>query len=231
MMNVDENNLNIIVSRKDNRSNTQMQEILINKDAKRDCTSSVYLETNHLKLLCSINGPIFLSTISKSKAEDASKMSVSVKVTIPSYYSDKNLSSMKNTLEMQLEDLFTRNIFTEKYARTKLVINVEVFEFSCDITPFAAMAITLALNDANIEQKGLITCANVIYKNSSVIVDPTIEEEQSADLKLTFGCIMDLQENNLFIQNGWIEEMEFKKVVGTAIKMCEAYQNFLISKL
>ena len=230
-MNVDDIILPNTELRKDRRSNSQMQEILIQKGAKRDSTSSVYLETNHLKLLCSVNGPIYQSTISKSKSEDASKMNVSVKVTIPSYSSDKNINTTKNTLEMQLEDLFTRNIFIEKYARTKLIINVEIFEFSCDITPFAIMAITLALNDANIEQKGLITCANVLYKDKQIVVDPTLDEENFSELKLTFGCIMDLQENNLFIQNGSIEEVEFKKVVGTAIKMCEAYQNFLISKL
>jgi ribonuclease PH len=230
-MSVDVITLNTATSRKDHRANSQMQEIFIQKGAKRDSTSSVYLETNHLKLMCSINGPIYQANISKAKSEDASKMNVTVKVSIPSYYSDKSIQNVKNTLEMQLEDLFTRNIFIEKYARTKLVINVEVFEFSCDITPFAVMAITLALNEANIEQKGLITCANVLYKNNEVIVDPTHDEEISSDLKLTFGCIMDLQENNLFIQNGSIEEVEFKKVVGTAIKMCEAYQNFLISKM
>ena len=174
---IDEDN-NTDIKRKDGRANSEMQQILIQKGAKRDCTSSVYIETNHLKILISINGPLYLSTISKSKTDDASKMNLSVKLQIPSYYSDTNLPLNKNSIETRLEDLFTRNIFLEKYARTKLVINVEVFEFSCDILPFAIMGITLALNDANIEQKGLITCANIIYNKEKIIVDPTFEEER-----------------------------------------------------
>ncbi len=218
--------------RKDGRGMKEMQEIFIQKGAKRDSTSSVYLETNHLKMMISINGPIYQSTIPKSKGDDAGKMSVMFKIQIPSYYNDVNLPFNKNWIETQLEELFTKNIFIEKYARTKLTINVEVFEFSCDFLPFAVMGVTLALNDANIEQKGLITCANIICnKMDSIIVDPTFDEEAQAVFKLTFASTMDFQENNLFVQRGVIEESEFKKVIGTAIKMCEAYQNFLISKL
>jgi ribonuclease PH len=233
MMNVDEvitthTNTNL---RKDGRKDKDMQEIFIQKEAKTDSTSSVYVETNHLKMLVSLNGPIYQTQISKTKSDDASKMNVKVNIIIPSYYNNMNHSCNKNTIETQLEDLFSRNIFVEKYARTKLIINVEIFEFSCDILPYATMAITLALNDANIEQKGLITCSNVIYKNDMIIVDPTYEEEKNSEFKLTFGSIIDLQENNLFLQNGYLEEPEFKKVVGTAIKMCEAYQHFLISKM
>lgn len=218
--------------RKDGRKNTDLQEIFIQKGIKKDSTSSVYVETNHLKMICAVNGPFYQTNISKNKMEDAGKMNVIVNVLIPSYYNDIPTPCNKNTLESQLEDLFSKNIFVEKYSRTKLVINIEIFEFSCDILPFAVMAISLALNDANIEQKGLITCASVMYRNKTIVADPTFEEQKNADSKITFGCIMDLQENNLYIQNGQIEdEGEYKKVVGTAIKMCEAYQNFLISKI
>ena len=61
--------------------------------------------------------------------------------------------------------------------------------------------------------------------------DNLSEEEQNAEFKLTFGCLSDLQENNLFLQSGWLEETDFKKAVGTCIKICEAYQNFLVSKV
>lgn len=220
------------ITRKDGRGNMDMQEIFIQKGVKRDCTSSVYLETTHLKMMCSINGPIYQSNIPKSKADEAGKMAININVLIPSYYHDVQLPFNKNNLESQLEDLFAKNIFVEKYARTKIVINIEVFEFTCNILPFTIMAITLALNEANIEQKGLITSASLVYKNNHIIVDPTFEEEDLAQFKFVFGCVMDLQENNIFIQSGSIEdEAEYKKLIGTAIKMCEAYQNFLISKL
>jgi len=218
-------------TRKDGRNNQDLQEIYLEKGVKRDCISSIYLETNHLKMICSIKGIINQTQIGKSKADDAGNMDVVVNILIPSYYNDGKIPFNKISLELQLEELFSKNIFIEKYPRTKLAINLEIFEFSCNILPFAAMAMTLALNDANIEQKGLITCANLILTGSTVIVDPTYEEEKTADAKIIFGCNVDLQENNLLIQNGYLEETDYKKLIGTAIKICEAYNKLLISKL
>ena len=71
--------------RKDSRAMLDMQEIFIQKGAKTDSITSLYLETTHLKLLCSINGPIYLSTISKAKSDDANKMNVNVNLVFPSY--------------------------------------------------------------------------------------------------------------------------------------------------
>lgn len=162
-------------------------------------------------------------------------MNLKVNVNFPTYYTDENINMnhevYKNSLEMQLEDLFSHNILTEKYARTKLTINIDLFEFSCDILPFALMATTLALNEAAIEQKGILTCSNLALINDQIIVDPTLEEEKNSSFKLVFGSIIDLQETNLFLQNGTTNEDKFKKMVGTAIIMCESYQNYLISKM
>lgn len=216
------------ILRKDGRSNLDMQEIFIQKGAKLDSASSLYLETTHLKLLCSINGPIYLSSISKSKSDDANKMNVNVNIVFPSYLDSVH---NKNSLEILLEDLFSHNILVEKYPRTKLNIKLDVFEYNCDILPFAVMAISLALVYANIEQKGISTCANIIVKNGEIFVDPTIDEENGNEFKLTFGSLVDFQENNIFIQNGTVQNNIFKKVIGTSIKMCEAYQKFLISKI
>jgi len=214
--------------RKDSRTNLDMQEIFIKKGTTTDSNTSLYLETTHLKLLCSINGPIYISTISKSKSDDANKMNVNFNLVFPTY-----LDSLpnKNSLEMLLEDLFSQNILVEKYPRTKLNIKVEVFEYNCNVLPFAVMAVSLALAYANIEQKGLSTCSNIIVKNGEIFVDPTSDEENGAEFKLNFGSLVDFQENNIFIQSGNIENTLFKKVIGTAIKMCEAYQKFLISKI
>src|SRR5687768_7826474 len=110
--------------RKDNRGNLEMQSIYIQKNAKINSTSSIYLETSALKLLCSINGPIYLTIASKSKNDEANKMNITVNVNLPLYCNNCNLNQNefnKNSIEIQLEDLFTQNILTERYPRTKLV--------------------------------------------------------------------------------------------------------------
>jgi ribonuclease PH len=237
----------IYLMRKDGRNLNDMQEIcnynifltlkiiVIQKGVKNNCTSSIYLETSHLKFLAYINGP-FYHTFTKTKSEDANKMNLKVNVNFPSYAKDEFNSyfsdSSKNSLELQLEQIFYSNILVDKYARAKLTINIDIFETKCDILSFAIMAITLALAEANIEQKGIISCARVIIKGEDIIADPTFEEERESEFKLTFGSLIDLQENNLFLQTGYIaNQILLKKAIGTSIKMCESYQNYLISKM
>jgi ribonuclease PH len=188
-----------------------MLTIVIQKGVKLNCTSSIYLETTHLKLMCYINGPIYLSASSKGKIDESNSMNIKVNINFPSYY-ETNFENLKNSLESKLEDLFFHNIITERYLKTKLEINIDIFEFNSDITPYAVMATTLALTSANIEQKGILTACNVITVNNNILIDPTFDEEKLADYKLVFGSIVDLQENNLFLQTGRTDEDSLKKV-------------------
>lgn len=164
-------------------------------------------------MLCYVNGPIYLTGYARAKNDDG-KMDLEVSVNYPSYYETNslNIKSSKNTLESQISDLFIHNIIIDKYARTKVQIVIDVYEASVDITSFAVMATSLALTLANIEQKGIITCANIVTIGDTIIVDPLLDEEQRADFKFVFGSIVDLQENNLFLQFGFISEDLFKKV-------------------
>lgn len=179
-------------------------------------TSSVYVETTHLKLLCSIDGPIFLTGI-QSRKQDLSTLIIEVKINFPSYLNSnplvKNYISEKNSLENYIENLFQNIILNERYSRNKIVININVLEINCDLIPFAVMGISLALNEANVEQKALCTAANVIRKNNQLIIDPTLEEESNADFKLLWGCLFDLEENTLFIQKGSCDEDDLKTVL------------------
>jgi ribonuclease PH len=149
---------------------------------------------------------------SKSRSDESNSMNVKVNVNFPSYY-ERNFENEKNTIESKLEDLFLNNILVERYAKTKLIINIDVFEFNCDITPYAIMAISMALTHANIEQKGIICSANIVSIEEKIVVDPTLEEEKYANYKLVFGSNVGLQENNLFLQTGSIDESNLKKVL------------------
>jgi len=164
-------------------------------------------------------------------------MNLKVNVKFPQYLIDttptlteKYLNSQKMNIESVIFNIFSHNIVSEKYSKTSIEINVEIYEFACDPLSYAIMGVSQALSYANIEQKGLITCSNVIVIDEQIIVDPTIEEEKLSNFKLIFGAIMDLQENNIFLQQGFVIEEIFKLVMGCSIKICEKFQDFFISK-
>ena len=125
----------------------------------------------------------------------------------------KKYISQKATNEYCIENLIRNVIIAEKYSRNKIVITIDVIEINCDLIPYAVMGLSLALNDANIEQRGLCSASNIIRKNGEIVVDPTFEEEENSEFKLIWGCLYDLEENALYKQKGNSDEENLKKVI------------------
>ena len=205
-----------------------LNPILIKKDIKANCTQSVYLETKNLKLICSINGPQYIT----NAIIDDFKMSVNVKIKIPEYFKEKvnnNIEFMEN----QIKSILDGHLLLLKYQRTKLDVNLEVFEYNNDFLPYALMAISLCCNYAKIEQKGILTSCSILVNNKGeIITEPSLNEEKEKNsIKFILGYNILLKENVLFIQRGKCSEDILKKVLAISIKICETYQNFLIKQL
>ncbi len=205
-----------------------LNPILIKKDIKANCTQSVYLETKNLKLICSINGPQY---ITNAIIEDY-KMNVNVKIKIPEYFKEKVNSNIE-FMENQIKSILDGHLLLLKYQRTKLDIILEVFEYNNDFLPYALMAISVCCNYANIEQKGILTSCSILVNNKGeIITEPSLNEEKEKDsIKFIVGYNILLKENVLFIQRGKCSEDILKKVLAISIKICETYQNFLIKQL
>ena len=205
-----------------------LNPILIKKDIKANCTQSVYLETKNLKLICSINGPQY---ITNAIIEDY-KMNVNVKIKIPEYFKEKVNSNIE-FMENQIKSILDGHLLLLKYQRTKLDVNLEVFEYNNDFLPYALMAISLCCNYANIEQKGILTsCSILVNSKGEIITEPSLNEEKEKNsIKFILGYNILLKENVLFIQRGKCSEDILKKVLAISIKICETYQNFLIKQL
>lgn len=204
--------------------------ILIQKNPKPNCTNSVYFETSSLKLLCAINGPYYSS--SSQKNADESKMDISISLKIPNYITHKQKESAVNYNESQINEILNKHFLIEKYPRTKLDVIIEIFEFNCDYLPYAIMATSLCACYANIEQKGILSCCNLIIdRDNNIIVDPSLQQEQHYKTKFIFGCNLPLEENFIFTQIGYCEHETLKQSIAIAIKICELYHKYLISKL
>jgi ribonuclease PH len=151
------------------------------------------------------------------KNQDLTELQLEVKIKFPFYLESnpliKKYISDKNSHENYIENLFRNVILVERYARNKILINIEVLEINCDLIPYAVLGISLALNEANIEQKGICTAANIIRKENELIIDPTFEEEIDSEFKLLWGCLYDLDENTLYIQRGSIDDENLKNVL------------------
>ena len=230
-------------------SKISLPNLIVQKDVKKNCTASVYLECENIKILCYLNGPFFSSN---NQINNNFNVILDIKIKIPSYIEN---SLVKNTsdYEINIENILKKHILIEKYPRTKMEIFFEIFEFNINYLPFCLMAASLCLNYAGVEQKGLLTSCNLLMKNNKIEVNPVLNNEnnnnnnndnnnnnndnnnnnenkiESANFLLGYNIA--LNENILYIQEGECSEENLKKSLATSIKICECYHNFLITKI
>ncbi len=116
------------------------------------------------------------------------------------------------------------------------------------------MSIVLALTNLGIEQKGIITCSNVIVKNGEFMVDPTFSEERGYQAKFQIACLVDLEEVVLLINDGSLDfnsvkisenekiknntdvkslfhSDEFANILANSLQVCKVYHNYIMNQL
>jgi ribonuclease PH len=213
-----------------------LPNFIVQKDIKKNCSASVYLESENIKILCYLNGPFFSSN---NQINNNFNVILTTKIKIPSYI-ENSLIKFTNDYEITLENILKKHILIEKYPRTKLEIFFEIFEFNINFLPFCLMAASLCLNYAGVEQKGLITSCNLLINNNNnnITINPILNDNNKIDdndnknyANFLLGYNIALNENILYIQEGECSEENLKKSLATSIKICEIYQNYLITKM
>ena len=215
-----------------------LPNLIVQKDVKKNCDASVYLECENIKILCYLNGPFFSVN---NQINNNFNVILDVKIKIPSYV-ENSLVKNTNDYEINIENILKKHILIEKYPRTKIEIYFEIFEFNVNYLPFCLMAASLCLNYAGVEQKGLLTSCNLLMKNNKIEVNPILNDlnennnENNENNKIEcanflLGYNIALNENILYIQEGECSEENLKRSLATSIKICECYHNFLITKI
>ena len=210
-------------------SEINLSPILITKNIKPYCTYSIYLETPNLKLLCYLNGPYFSNNMNFTD----NKMSINLKIKIPSYINNAQLKGNIQIIEDKIKNILMKHLLVEKYPRTKLDIIFEIFEINCDYFPYALMATSLCCNYANIEQRGILSsCTILLDENKNIITEPELNQiYDDKFIKFTMAYNIPLQETIAFYQDGFSDDETLKKVIATSMKICDTYNSFILNKI
>ncbi len=112
-------------------SEINLSPLLISKNIKPNCKYSIYIETPKLKLLCYLNGPYYSTNTNFADG----KMSINLKIKIPSYISNSFLKRDIQITETKLKNTLLKHLLITKYPRTKLDIIIEIYEINCDYFP------------------------------------------------------------------------------------------------
>lgn len=194
------------IDRKDGRENNQIQNLVMKTVQKQTGKHSIYLETSYIKCLTTAEGPLY-----NQGFESSNYLKVVVKLNLPLYSTNNISPSEKTNIENVIENLLRKNILLEKYSKGLLKIKIDVLEYSSDILHYCLMSAVTALLNLGIEQKGIITCSNIIVNsNNNIIIDPSFEEEKKSKVKFQIACLVDLEEVVLLISNGSLNSNTLK---------------------
>ena len=203
--------------------------LLISKNIKPNCAYSIYIETSKLKLLCYLNGPYYSPNANFTEG----KMSINLKIKIPSYISNAFLKRDIQITENKLKNILTKHLLVNKYPRTKLDIIMEIYEINCDYFPYALMATSICCNYAGIEQRGILSsCTLLLNKNNEIIIEPNLEQLYNDEYtKFNIAYNIPLQETISFFQDGFCDDNALKKIIATSMKICDTYNKFILNKI
>ena len=210
-------------------SEINLSPLLISKNIKPNCTYSIYLETPRLKLLCYLNGPYYSTNANFTEG----KMSINLKIKIPSYISNPFLKRDIQITETKLKNILLKHLLITKYPRTKLDIVIEIYEIDCDYFPYALMATSICCNYAGIEQRGILSSCSLLLNNKNeIIVEPGLEQIYNNEYtKFNITYNIPLQETISFFQDGICDNEILKKIIATSMKICDTYNKFILNKI
>lgn len=189
----------------------------------------VYLESTNLKLLTTVEGPLFNTGLDCSN-----KMKIYVNISFPTYGEISMKNYEKQNIENIIVKLLNKIIFIEKYEKSVMIINLELIEFTSEILHYCMISIMTILCNLNIEIKGILTCSNAIVdKNDNIIVDPNKNQEKDCKEKLQLACLVEVEEIILVIKDGKTKDDDsiFKKLLTESLAVCKAYHDYIVNNV
>ena len=206
-----------------------LSPLLISKNIKPNCTYSVYLETPKLKLLCYLNGPYYSAITNFTE----NKLSLNIKIKIPSYINNPQLKRDIQITEDKLKNILLKHLLIEIYPRAQLDIYLEIYEINCDYFPYSLMATSICCNYANIEQRGILSsCTLILDENKNIITDPDLNQIYNDKCtKFIIAYNIPLQETITFFQDGYCDDETSKKIIATSMNICDGYNNYILNKI
>ncbi|EGG23686.1 hypothetical protein DFA_05820 [Cavenderia fasciculata] len=217
------------IKKRTNRSEEQFRQIFMKTGVVSQASGSAYIEIENTKVICSVHGP---RASPKTELFESAKFSCELKFASfarPGERIDYMESAKEKDLSINLRQSIIGAIRLEKYPKTVIDVYVMVLNDDGGVLVAAITAASMALADAGVEMYDMVSaCSSICIRNqsisngsngsgsgngssgaapkvqSSILLDPTLQEEESKD---SLGCVVvakmpSLNEITQIIQTG-----------------------------
>ena len=208
--------------RLDNRKLDELRSVKMEIGVVEKANGSAYIEWGKNKIIAAVYGP---REVHPRRLSLTDKALVRCRYHMTPFSTDERKRPAPSRREVELSkviaDAVEPIIFTDLYPRTGIDIFIEVLE-SDGGTRCAALTVTsLALADAGIPLKDLVSACAAGKIDGKIVLDMNGIEDQLGEADLPIAITSRNKEITLIQMDGTFTKEEFKKALNLAIEGCE----------
>lgn len=217
---IDENGLRL-----DGRKIDQIRDVKIEIGILNRADGSCYLEFGNNKIMAAVYGP---REVHPRHQQKATKAIVRYKYNMASFSVEdrKRPGPDRRSIEVSKvsREAFEKEIFTELYPKSAIDIFIEILQADAGTRTAAINAASLALADAGIPMRGLISSCAVGKVDDTLILDLNKDEDNYGQADMPIAMSTD-GKITLLQMDGHLTQEEFKKGLEMAQQGCrEIYE-------
>jgi exosome complex component RRP41 len=205
--------------RLDGRKVDQIRPITIEAGVLHRADGSAYLEWGGNKVICAVYGP---RELNPKRFQESDKAVVQVRYGMSAFSTSdrKRPGPDRRSQEISkvIADAFENVVLTEKFPRGAIDVQVQVLEAAAGTRCAALVVAAVALADAGIPMKGLVSAVAAGKCNDQVILDLMQEEDNYGNADLPVGINHTSGEIVLLQMDGHLTPAEFEKALDMAVE-------------
>ncbi len=208
-------------TRKDGRAFNSLRNMKMKVGVLNNADGSAYVECGKNKILVGVYGPKELYSKKHSKP-DGAVLRCKYNMAPFSVTERKRPGPDRRSTEISklISEAITPAIFLEKYPRSSIDISIEVLEAEGGTRCLGIVGASLALADAEIPMKDLITACAVGKVDNHIVVDLSEEEDQTGQADMPVAIMPRTGEITLLQMDGNLSVPEFEEALQLAFDGC-----------
>ncbi len=207
--------------RKDGRAFNSLRNMKMEVGVLNNADGSAYIECGNNKLLVGVYGPKELYSKKHSKP-DGAVLRCKYNMIPFSVTERKRPGPDRRSTEISklISEAITPAIFLEKYPRSSIDISIEVLEAEGGTRCLGIVGASLALADAEIPMKDLISACAVGKVDDHIVIDLSEEEDQTGQADMPIAIIPRTGEITFLQMDGNLSVPEFEEALELAFDGC-----------
>lgn len=208
--------------RMDGRKVDEMRKVRIEAGVLHRADGSAYLEWGGNKVLAAVYGP---REAIPRHSQNATKAVVKCRYNMAAFSVDdrKRPGPDRRSQEISkvISEAFENVILTEEFPRASVDINIEILEAEAGTRCAGLTAAAVALADAGIPMKGLVSACAAGKAGGKVVLDLAKEEDNYGEADLPVAINHQTGEVVLLQMDGDLSQEEFDTALEYAIRGCK----------